>query len=584
MSKRHDWSPLVPPPTGTTSLKRDKEEEELTLATPTQDEDSIAGQMSRGNACWQKRDWQGAIQAYAYTLWREPLASMSIVYLMEASRHEYQRERSRHLRDHEDTIVVRAGHERTRGQEQVVLGESTEHQSPLLVVPEDLADLVSWCWLEALRRPSDCIILEEQSMALVVVGLIYKLIWGAVVLVDDLAAAGSEYKRLDSLTIDQLKIQANGLPNPRDLQGDEWQRLAAGLITGFDGTLTSGSGKQQNHSLMQRERRVVNGAQLNCLEALAPALASPLMASRYWRWNQERINWPELRNRTRETDLVSIVIPAYGHPNELEACLNALRAAQNQTRWEAVIVMNDSTSLNGDVVFKHSCDDPRIRAVWPGENLQFALGSNLGFAASNGHWLVLLNNDCQVTRGWLDSLIEPLNDEFVAATQPRLVGSDGSVRSLGVVFHSKQTLGYPLYAGLPATLPCVGKPHQLQALTGACLAMRAGDFASIDGLDCRYINSQEDIDLCLRLLQLPERRYCLSCPDSEVIHGEGRSPGRYNHSAWSRHQFVRRWSKRIRPDDASIYAEDDISIASFRADKREYVQAGIGAGRAILQY
>ena len=576
--------PPVSPPTGTTSVKREKDEEEVTLTAPTQDEDSITAQISKGNACWQKRDWQGAIKAYAYTLWREPLASMSIVYLMEASRHEYQRERSRYLRDHEDTIVARAIHEKTRKHEQALLGESTEHHSPLLVIPEDQADLVSWCWLEALRHPADCIILEGQSMALVVVGLIYKLIWGAVVLVNDLPAAGSEYKRLESLTIDQLKIQANGLPNPRNLQGDEWQRLVAGLITGFDGTLASGSGKQNDHSFMQRSRSVVNGAQLNCLEALAPALASPLMASRFWRWNQERINWTELRNRTRETDLVSIVIPAYGHPNELEACLNALRGAKNQTRWEAVIVMNDSTSLNGDVVLKYSRDDPRIRAVWPGENLQFALGCNVGFAASNGHWLVLLNNDCQVTRGWLDALIEPLKDDFVAATQPRLVGSDGSVRSLGVVFHSEQTLGYPLYAGFPATLPCVRKPHQLQALTGACLAMRAGDFASIDGLDCRYINSQEDIDLCLRLLQLPERRYCLSCPDSEVIHGEGRSPGRYNHSAWSRHQFVRRWSLRIRPDDASIYAEDEIGLASFRADKREYEQAGIGAGRAILQF
>ena len=584
MSKRHDWSRPAPPPTGTTSLKRAQDEGELTLAAPTQDEDTMAVQINRGNACWQKRDWQGAIKAYAYTLWREPLASMSIVYLMESSRHEYQRERSRYLRDRGETFVVRAIHGKTRRQAQVLLGGSTEDQSPLLVVPEYQADLVSWCWLEALRRPSDCIILEGQSMALVVVGLIYKLIWGAVVLVDDLAAAGSEYKKLDSLTIDQLKIQANGLPNPRDLQGDEWQRLAAGLITGFDGNLTPGSGEQFNHSFMKRPRRSVNGAQLNCLEVLAPALASPLMASRFWRWNQEHINWPELRNRTRDTDLVSIVIPAYGHPNELEACLKALRAAHNQRRWEAVIVMNDSTSLNGDVVFKHSCDDPRIRAVWPGENLQFALGCNLGFAASNGHWVVLLNNDCQVTRGWLDALIEPLQDEFVAATQPRLVGSDGSVRSLGVVFHSEQTLGYPLYAGLPATLPCVRKPHQLQALTGACLAMRARDFARIDGLDCRYINSQEDIDLCLRLLELPERRYCLSCPDSEVIHGEGRSPGRYNHSAWSRHQFVRRWSQRIRPDDASIYAEDEISFASFRPDKKENEQAGIGAGRAVLQY
>ncbi|MFN9915807.1 MAG: hypothetical protein ACK53L_24660, partial [Pirellulaceae bacterium] len=80
------------------------------MAAPTQDEDTMAVQINRGNTCWQKRDWQGAIKSYAYTLWREPLASMSIVYLMEASRHEYQRERSRYLRDHGETFVVRAIH------------------------------------------------------------------------------------------------------------------------------------------------------------------------------------------------------------------------------------------------------------------------------------------------------------------------------------------------------------------------------------------------------------------------------------------------------------------------------------------
>ena len=77
---------------------------------------------------------------------------------------------------------------------------------------------------------------------------------------------------------------------------------------------------------------------------------------------------------------------------------------------------------------------PASKAVWPGENVQFALGCNLGFAASCGERVVFLNNDCRVQAGWLEALLAPLADPAVAAVQPRLLKPDGAVQCLGVVF------------------------------------------------------------------------------------------------------------------------------------------------------
>jgi len=88
---------------------------------------------------------------------------------------------------------------------------------------------------------------------------------------------------------------------------------------------------------------------------------------------------------------------------------------------------------------KHQQADARIRAVWPGENVQFALGCNLGFAASAGAQVVFLNNDCRVQSGWLEALLAPLADPEVAAVQPRLLKPDGTVQCLGVVFREGQT-------------------------------------------------------------------------------------------------------------------------------------------------
>lgn len=327
----------------------------------------------------------------------------------------------------------------------------------------------------------------------------------------------------------------------------------------------------------------VDGQQLTVLESLAPELASPLMAQRYSHWSERRINWPALRQSERDPVLVSVVVPVYGDPAELDGCLQALRQAATSIAWEVVAVMNDASTESQAVLTAHQQADRRIRAVWPGENVQFALGCNLGFAASRGERLVFLNNDCRVDAGWLEALLAPLADAGVAATQPRLLKPDGTVQCLGVVFRDRQTLGYPLYNGLDGELSCCRHDHQLQAVTGACLALRAGDFAAVRGFDASFINGQEDVDLCLRLLELPDRQVCVSTTATSIVHSESVAPGRFRHTRWSRMCFVQRWWGQIQPDDLAIYRRDGLEVVEWREDAREYCRDGIGAGRPSLR-
>lgn len=327
----------------------------------------------------------------------------------------------------------------------------------------------------------------------------------------------------------------------------------------------------------------VDGQQLTLLESLAPELASPLMARRYEQWSERRINWLALERQQRDAELVSVVIPVYGDPAELDGCLEALRRAAPSSSWEVVAVMNDASAESRAVLAQHQNADPRIRAVWPGENVQFALGCNLGFAASRGERVVFLNNDCRVQAGWLEALLAPLADPAVAAVQPRLLKPDGTVQCLGVVFRAGQTLGYPLYAGLDGGLACCRQDHQLQAVTGACLALRATDFAAVRGFDAGFINSQEDVDLCLRLLQLPDRQRCVSTAATTAVHSESVAPGRFRHTRWSRMRFVQRWKEEVLADDEAIYAADGLVVESWKEDSADSRRAGIGAGRAVLQ-
>jgi|694.fasta_scaffold03020_23 GT2 family glycosyltransferase len=569
--------------------------------TQTQSGDPRVSELILGNRWQQEERWQDAIQAYAAALRATPLIGLPVVYLLEVTQRRYLRERSLLLRKEPDAArlvaVIDKGMD-TKGT--TSHNPYGKHQTNQLIMPRGTSDLAGWTWQQVVSMPADGVVLQGISMPLVLAGLFYKLIWGSAVWVTESTAddhreplhenrgsPGEEaneeasQQSLTAITIDQLKRKRGGIPDPQNLQQIEWLQLALELATRFDGRLPS-TNHEQWPNIQRQPRRPVDGNQLTSLEALAPALASPLMAARFWRWSQERINWAELQSKRRDTELVSIVIPVYGDPRELDACLFSLREAECKWQWEVIAVMNDASDESIKVLTSHQMVDTRIRSVWPGENVQFALGCNLGFAASRGRWIVLLNNDCRVSNGWLDGLIHPLENEDVAATQPRLLKPDGTVQSLGVVFKEGQTLGYPLYAGLPMHLPCVQAAHKLKALTGACLAMRAQDYASVQGLDCRYINSQEDIDLCLRLLKIRGRRYCLSSQDSEVVHGEGRAPGRYSHSIWSRHQFALRWAKRIEADDQSVYNNDGTVVNTFKRDKPELEREGIGAGRAVV--
>lgn len=518
------------------------------------------------------------------SIWTQPLLGLPAILQLGMARTRFRRGRQRLLRQDAREAKIISIYETGLSPTTV---DKEKHNSQLITksfaLPRWDGDLVEWIWRDISEEPADCIILTGHSMPLAIAGLLYKLTWGTMVFVRPRIESLAETDSLTPKSIDQLKLECHGLPPPDSLDTDDWNSLAIDYMQRFDGFIPDNdyikSGKW-----IAYPRSQVDGAQLNCLESIAPELASPLMAARFWEWSHKRIDWNALAAKQRKQELVSIIIPVYGDSKELEQCLHSVRQTNSDRwDWEAVIVMNDESEQNCAVATHYCLQDSRIRLVWPGENTQFALGCNLGFAASEGQWLILLNNDCAVTEGWIDGLIDPLEDSAVAATQPRLIKPDGTIQSLGVVFHAEQTLGYPLYAGLSSTESCTLKPHHLHALTGACLAVRASDFAKARGLDCRYLNSQEDIDLCLRLLQQPGRKYCLSTPSSTVLHAGSRAPGRFGHSIWSRHQFVRRWMQRVPADDTQIYSRDGMTLEGFHSDHVGFSLAGIGAGRARVR-
>jgi GT2 family glycosyltransferase len=74
--------------------------------------------------------------------------------------------------------------------------------------------------------------------------------------------------------------------------------------------------------------------------------------------------------------------------------------------------------------------------------------------------------------------------------------------------------------GYAGSLSC---PHEVSAVTGACLAIRSEVFASVGGFQELYGTHYQDVDLCLRLTKASYR--CIFTPDARLYHHESPSRG-----------------------------------------------------------
>lgn len=303
---------------------------------------------------------------------------------------------------------------------------------------------------------------------------------------------------------------------------------------------------------------------------------------RYMVLNAVLIDWKMQQTIERSKDLVSIVIPIYGQPELTKSCLESILSVKTKIDFEVVCVDNGSDETV-KILLKHfSLSDQRIRVITNKENYNFALGCNLGFAKARGSKVVFLNNDTTVTDYWLDELVGPLTEPRVVAVQPKLLYPDGRVQNVGVVFAPNQTLGYPIYADFSSDDPCVSYSRDYQAITAACLAINAADFAKLNGFDPLFINGQEDIDLCLRLTNGTDR-FCRYQAASVVIHHESKTPGRGNFIPLNRRNFTERWKEKIEPDDFKYYSEDKYRILEYVKDNSDFTRMGIGIFRPVVE-
>jgi mycofactocin glycosyltransferase len=196
---------------------------------------------------------------------------------------------------------------------------------------------------------------------------------------------------------------------------------------------------------------------------------------------------PVARCRPVAAGTVEIVVPAFGDPNALAACLDSLLT---HSPGVPIIVVDDASP------------DPAVAeiAVARGATLLRhhvnrgpAAARNTGFAATAAPLVAFVDSDIEVSPGWLDGLVGHFDDPRVAAVAPRVLARSAGPNPDAVARY--QAARSSLDMGPRRELVVPGAP--LGYLPAAALLMRRADAAALPFDEALRLG--EDVDLIWRL-------------------------------------------------------------------------------------
>jgi len=225
---------------------------------------------------------------------------------------------------------------------------------------------------------------------------------------------------------------------------------------------------------------------------------------------------------------VSILIPTRDRGRMLARCLESLRETSTYPDTELVVIDHETTQRRARRLLVGLTDDPRATVLRHRGPFNFSAMVNRAAAASSGQILCLLNNDTEVlSPDWLETLVGQLCRPGVGAVGALLLFPDDTIQHAGVHPGVGGLMGHG-HKHLPADDPGyfgrLTTPHEVAAVTGACLAIKRSLWDELGGLDQENLPvAYNDVDLCLRVRTAGLR--IILAPGAVLRHHESVSRG-----------------------------------------------------------
>ncbi len=222
---------------------------------------------------------------------------------------------------------------------------------------------------------------------------------------------------------------------------------------------------------------------------------------------------------------VAVIILCWNGRTFLETFLPSVIEHTPISEARIIIADNGSTDDSEEVVKKF----PTAEWLPLNHNYGFSEGYNQAIAQTNAKWIVLLNQDVEVSAGWLTSLLSFADQhQGLAACQPKIMSLNRQTHFeyAGAAGGFIDKYGYPFCRGRIFDTIEEDKDQYNNAIeiawaSGACLMVKRDAYTNAGGLDAEFFAHMEEIDLCWRIKNMGMEVWYV--PGSKVFHLGGGS-------------------------------------------------------------
>ena len=220
----------------------------------------------------------------------------------------------------------------------------------------------------------------------------------------------------------------------------------------------------------------------------------------------------------------AVVILNYNGQHFLERFLSGVVEFSNNENTTVYVADNASTDNSVAYLKEHF---PNVKLIISDTNYGFAGGYNYALKHIKADYYVLLNSDVEVTKGWIEPIIDLMeSDKTIATCQPKIRAAYDKTlfAHAGGAGGWMDNLGYPFCRGrvfmeLETDNGQYDDNAEVFWSTGAAMFIRAELYNNFEGLDDSYFAHMEEIDLCWRLKRAGYRHMVV--PQSVVYHVGG---------------------------------------------------------------
>ena len=243
--------------------------------------------------------------------------------------------------------------------------------------------------------------------------------------------------------------------------------------------------------------------------------------------------------------MVSIIVVAFNNCALTKLCIDSLLGNATWPRSEIIVVDNASSDETRVYLRYLARSEPSVKVILNSENRGFAAANNQGLAIARGEYLVLLNNDTVVPRGWLEPLMKALRDPLVGLVGP-VTNFVGNEAKIDVEYAGLEGMAEFARAWMSAH---AGESFDISMLAMFCVAMRRDTFDRVGLLDESFgIGMFEDDDYSRRIQAAGLRTVCTK---ASFVHHFGQASfkklieaGSYD-ALWRRNRdiYERKWGE-----------------------------------------